>query len=69
MNGIIHNCTHPSDRDQFTEPLTEKEMVINIFNYLDRIVNTIKPRKLLYMAVDGIFHTNLTLVVFCPNSH
>ena len=50
MNGIIHNCTHGNDPDT---KLTETEMVVRIFNYLDRLFQIVKPQKLLFMAVDG----------------
>ena len=52
MNGITHNCTHGNDPDT---KLTETEMVVRIFNYLDRLFQIVKPQKLLFMAVDGEF--------------
>ncbi|KAL6075040.1 exonuclease II Exo2 [Balamuthia mandrillaris] len=54
MNGIIHNCTHPDWNDNVLNPLTEKEMTLAIFQYIDRLFHTIKPRKLIYMAIDGV---------------
>lgn len=51
MNGIIHNCTHGNDP---SSRLTETEMILRIFNYLDKLVQIIRPRKLLYMAIDGV---------------
>eukprot|EP01083_Nonionella_stella_P179685 638726_1 len=50
MNGIIHPCCHP-DRNA---PKTEAEMIRRIFKYIDEIVDMIKPRKMLYMAIDGV---------------
>lgn len=50
MNGIIHNCTHGNDP---TTKLTEHEMVVRIVNYLDRLIQIIKPKQLLFMAIDG----------------
>ena len=29
-------------------------MMIEIFNYTERVVNMVKPRKLLFMAIDGV---------------
>ncbi|KAL9322923.1 hypothetical protein ACSQ67_010976 [Phaseolus vulgaris] len=26
----------------------------NVFDYIDRLVDTVKPRRLLYMAIDGV---------------
>ena len=50
MNGIIHPCAHPQDRDS-PESLTE--MFNAIFDYVDKIIRIIKPKKLIYMAIDG----------------
>jgi hypothetical protein len=30
-------------------------MFSKIFKYIDRLFNTVKPKKLLYMAIDGMF--------------
>lgn len=53
MNGIIHNCTHKDSGDiQFR--LTEEEMFIAIFNYIEHLFGKIKPKKLFFMAIDGV---------------
>ena len=54
MNGIVHPCSHPEDRPP---PTTEEEMMLAIFKYTDRVVNMVRPRKLLLIAV-GTFNTS-----------
>jgi len=55
MNGIIHMCSHPRDGvDATKEQMTEEEMYASIFEYIDRIFHLISPKKLLFMAVDGV---------------
>ena len=51
MNGIVHPCSHPEDRPP---PTNEEEMMLAIFKYTDRVVNMVRPRKLLMIAVDGV---------------
>ncbi|OSS55173.1 hypothetical protein B5807_00109 [Epicoccum nigrum] len=51
MNGIVHPCSHPEDGPA---PKTEADMMVAIFAYTDRVVGMVRPRKLLYMAVDGV---------------
>jgi 5'-3' exoribonuclease 1 len=53
MNGIIHNCTH-KDSDSPTFRMTEDQMFIAIFNYIEHLYGKIKPKKLFFMAVDGV---------------
>lgn len=51
MNGIVHPCSHPEDRPA---PKTEADMMVAIFEATDRVVGMVRPRKLLYLAVDGV---------------
>ena len=50
MNGIIHPASHPEDRPP---PETEDDMYIAITDYLERVFAAVRPRKLLFMAIDG----------------
>lgn len=51
MNGIIHPCCHPEDGPA---PEDEEHMYENIFLYLDRLFRIVRPKKLVYMAIDGV---------------
>lgn len=65
MNGIIHPCCHPENQVNISHiiiisnilkaaPPTEQDMMVEIFKYIDRIMGMVRPRKLLYLAVDGV---------------
>ena len=53
MNGIIHNCTH-KDSDSVSFRMTEDQMFIAIFNYIEHLFGKIKPKQLFFMAIDGV---------------
>lgn len=51
MNGIIHPCCNPPEGPK---PRTEREMFDRIFKYIDSLVSLIQPRRLLFLAIDGV---------------
>ena len=53
MNGIVHPCSHPEDKPA---PETEEEMMLAIFEYTERVVRMVRPRKLLMIAVGMLNH-------------
>ncbi|TFY75929.1 hypothetical protein EWM64_g8082 [Hericium alpestre] len=53
FNGIIHSCSHPNDNDAHFR-LSEEQIFTSIFAYVDHLFGKIKPKKLFFMAVDGV---------------
>jgi len=51
FNGLVHNATHPADRPP---PANQEESLLEIFRQIDRIVLAARPRRLLYLALDGV---------------
>ncbi len=52
MNGIIHQCTH-ANNDGLVH-LNEQQMFMRIFKYTDQLYKMIRPKNLMYLAVDGV---------------
>ncbi|KAL0046758.1 hypothetical protein WJX82_009320 [Trebouxia sp. C0006] len=52
MNHIIHGCSHPRWRDSAYE--SEIEICRGIQAYLERLVHTCRPQRLLMIAIDGV---------------
>lgn len=51
LNGLIHPCCHPEDGKQ---PENEEIMFENIKAYIEKILDLVKPQKLIYVAIDGV---------------
>ncbi|PIO59988.1 XRN 5'-3' exonuclease, partial [Teladorsagia circumcincta] len=53
MNGIIHNCSHPNDDDVHFR-ISQEQIFSDIFAYIDKLFNIIRPQKVFFLAVDGV---------------
>ncbi|KAK2502400.1 hypothetical protein MC885_013541 [Smutsia gigantea] len=53
MNGIIHQCSHPNDDDVHFR-ISDDKIFTDIFHYLEVLFRIIKPRKVFFVAVDGV---------------
>ncbi|XP_075211430.1 5'-3' exoribonuclease pacman isoform X2 [Lycorma delicatula] len=53
MNGIIHVCSHPNDFDPHFR-ISEKDIFSDIFHYIEILFRMIQPKRLFFMAVDGV---------------
>ena len=52
LNGVIHNATHG---DSVTQGVRSEETVADyVMGYISHIFKQIKPRKLMFIAVDGV---------------
>ncbi|KAK6177144.1 hypothetical protein SNE40_015305 [Patella caerulea] len=53
MNGIVHVCSHPEDDNPHFR-ITEERIFKDIFHYIEFIFRMIKPKKVFFMAIDGV---------------
>ena len=54
--SIINSYVHISFRPA---PKNEEEMMIAIFECIDRLFRIVRPRKILYMAIDGVVRKSM----------
>jgi len=58
LNGVVHNCSHGSQAEgESSAPSSaasgEALVMSKIMSYLDTIVSVVRPRQLIYLAIDG----------------
>ncbi|KXN84037.1 5'-3' exoribonuclease 1 [Leucoagaricus sp. SymC.cos] len=53
FNGIIHQCSHSNDIDAHFR-MTEEQIFKLVFLYVDHLFAKIRPKKLFFIAVDGV---------------
>ncbi|WAR56001.1 hypothetical protein PtB15_6B745 [Puccinia triticina] len=53
MNGIIHHCSHPNEGSAHFR-ITEEDIYLAIFSYLEHLFALAKPQKVFFLAVDGV---------------
>lgn len=53
MNGLIHPCFHPENYGH-VYPKTYEEAYVELFLFLDYLFDYMKPKKLVYLAIDGV---------------
>ncbi|KAJ1346829.1 hypothetical protein KIN20_001732 [Parelaphostrongylus tenuis] len=53
MNGIIHHCSHPDDNDVLFR-IPQEQIFADIFTYVEMLFNMIRPKKVFFLAVDGV---------------
>ena len=57
LNGIVHNCVHGNDpkRHERISRLDDmEELWAAIMRSIDELVHMVKPKKMLFLAVDGV---------------
>lgn len=53
MNGIVHGATHGDELDP-SKGFDMDASMARMFRYIDNLIRLAKPRKLVYMALDGV---------------
>lgn len=53
LQQLVYAGSHPNDDDAHFR-LSEEQIFTSIFTYVDHLFGKIKPKKLFFMAVDGV---------------
>jgi 5'-3' exoribonuclease 2 len=53
MNGLIHPSCNPKG-ENIKIPTNFEEQCENIYEYIDKLMNIVRPKKTLYLAIDGV---------------
>jgi len=53
MNGLIHPAVNPKG-ESIKTPKDFEEQIQNIESYMDKIMNIVRPKKFVYLAIDGV---------------
>lgn len=53
MNGLIHPSVNPKGENIKT-PKDFEEQIKNIEDYMDKIMNIVRPKRFVYLAIDGV---------------
>ena len=57
LNGIVHNCIHgndPNRHERISKLGDLEELWASIMRAVDELVHLAKPKKVLFLAVDGV---------------
>ena len=57
LNGIIHANIHGNDKkvhERVSSLQDFEEVWVNIMRSIDELVHTVKPKKVLFIGVDGV---------------
>ena len=57
LNGIVHNCVHGNDpkrHERISRLEDMEELWSSIMQAIDEIVHLLKPKKNIFLAVDGV---------------